>query len=220
MSRQATCNRGGEMSLSELVDARVDRDLDEQRGSPLVRRDLGHPQRKTFLMRPKRPPSSVVGAIRLFAKVLLELLDQCALRFVEPARNVHAGMDVEVAAPSPLEGRHALAAQHVNLARLRAGRDLDLERSGRAGNRERGAERRLRHRQVDGGVEVVAVALDAGLGDDADLDEEVARRAGELSGVSLASDTDALPVVDSGGNVDVDRAVVQRAADAVAGGAR
>ena len=36
MSRQATCDRGGEVSLSELVDARVDRNLDEQRGSPLV----------------------------------------------------------------------------------------------------------------------------------------------------------------------------------------
>ena len=129
-------------------------------------------------------------------------------------------MDVEVAAPSPLERRHALAAQHVHLARLRAGRDLDLDLAGRAGNRQRGAERRLRHRQVDGGVEVVAVALDAGLRDDADLDEEVARRACELSGMALAANADALAVGDAGGNVDVDRAVVQRAADAVAGGAR
>ena len=171
-------------------------------------------------MRPKRPPSPSSAAVRLFAEVLLELLDQRALRLVEPARDVHAGMDVEVAAPSSLEGRHALAAQHVNVARLRAGRDLDLDRPAGPGIVERGAERRLRHRQVDGGVEVVAVALDAGLRDDADLDEEVARGAGELSGVSLATNTDPLPVGDSGGNVDVDRAVVQRAADAVAGGAR
>ncbi len=69
-------------------------------------------------------------------------------------------------------------------------------------------------------MEVVAVALDAGLRDDADLDEEVARGAGELSGVSLATNADPLAVGDAGGNVDVDRAVVQRAADAVAGGAR
>ena len=41
---------------------------------------------------------------------------------------------------------------------------------------DRGAERRLRHRQLDDRVEVVAVALDAGLRRNADLDEEVARR--------------------------------------------
>ena len=59
-----------------------------------------------------------------------------------------------------------------------------------------------------------------GLRDHADLDEEVARRAAELAGVALATNADALAVGDPGRDVDVDRAVVQRAADPVAGGAR
>ena len=220
VSRQATCDRGGEVAPPEVVDARLDRNL-ARAARFAARAAAPRPSSAEHVLdAPEETAVAVVGAVRLFAEVLLELLDQRALRFVEPARDVDAGMNVEVAAPSPFEGRHALATQHVDVARLGAGGDLDLDLAGRAGNRERGAERRLRHRQVDGGVEVVAVALDAGLRDDADLDEEVARGAGELTGVPLAPNADPLPVGDAGGNVDVDRAVVQRAADAVAGGAR
>jgi len=42
-------------------------------------------------------------------------------------------------------------------------------------------------------VEVVTIALDARLRDDADLDEQVPRGAGKLPGVTLATNTDALP---------------------------
>ena len=55
------------------------------------------------------------------------------------------------------------AAEHLDVARLGAGRDLDLDLAGRARDGERRAERRLRHRQLDDGVEIGAVALDAGL---------------------------------------------------------
>ena len=126
-------------------------------------------------------------------------------------------MHVEVPAASPLERRHALAAQNLHVSRLGAGRDLDLDLARRPGNGERRAERRLRHRQVDHRVQVVAVALDAGLRVDADLDEEVARRASELACMALAPNADALPVGDARGDVEVDRALVQRATDAVAG---
>ena len=59
-----------------------------------------------------------------------------------------------------------------------------------------------------------------GCGINADLDEEVARGAAELAGVAFAANPDSLAVGDAGGNVDVHRAVVERATDAVADGAR
>ena len=100
-----------------------------------------------------------------------------------------------------------------------AGISTSISPSG-PGTDERRAERRLRHRQLDGGVEVVAVALDARLRPDADLDEEVAGRAAERARVPFAAHADPLAVVDAGGNVDVERALVQRSPDAVAGRAR
>ena len=220
VSRQAARDRGGEVAPPEVVD-RLRRREPARAGRFAARAAAPRPSSaERVLDAPEEPAVAVVGAVRLLAEILLELLDQRALRLVEPTRDVDAGVHVEVAAPSAFEGRHALAAQHVDVARLGAGGNLDLDLAGRAGNRERRAERRLRHRQVDGRVEVVAVALDAGVRGDADLDEEVARRAGELAGVSLAANADPLSVGDAGGNVDVDGAVVQRAADAVAGGAR
>ena len=105
-------------------------------GSPLVRRHLGHRQRKAFLMRPKKPPSPSSPRYGSSPRSLLELLEQRALRLVEPARDVDAGVHVEVAAPPPLERRHPLAAQHVNVARLGAGRISTSIVAGRAGNRD------------------------------------------------------------------------------------
>ena len=201
--------------------ASLDGNLHEQSGSPLVRRHLGHRQRNAFLMRPKKPPSLSSARYGSSPSVLLELLDQRALRFVEPARNVDARMHVEVAAPPAFERRHALPAEHLHVARLGARRDLDLDlarpaRARRAwcrappassSGRRRcgGRRRRARCRAAD----VTPTWTKRSPGGPA-----------ELAGVPLAANADPLPVGDPGGDVDVDRAVVQRAADPVAGGAR
>ncbi len=116
----------------------------------------------------------------------------------------------------PLHRGHALPPQNPDVAGLSAGWNLDLDLAVRARHRQRRPEGRLRHRQLDGSVEVVAVALDAFLRLHANLDEEVAGRAAERALVALAPDSDALAVVDPGRNVDVERSVAQRAAEAVA----
>src|SRR5262249_29222146 len=72
------------------------------------------------------------------------------------------------------------------------------------------AERRLDDREVDLGEHVVALAHEALVRPDADRDVEVARAAAERARVALAGESDALPVVDPGGHVHVERALLER----------
>ena len=86
-----------------------------------------------------------------------------------------------------------------------AGGQLEL---GRAVERLDGhgrAERRLDDRQVDLRVDVVALAHEARVRVDAHEHVDVARAAAERAGMTLAGDADALPVVDAGRDVDVER---------------
>ena len=205
MRREAPGDRGGIEAAAEVGDQLVGRDRDEQAGPALVRGDPGHRQRNAFLIRPKKPPSS--SSSRYGSSPSASPSCSTSARC---SSSSFRGMWTractwKLPSPPPLDRGHALPAQDLHVARLGAGRNLDLDLAARAGNRERRAERRLRHRQLDGGVEIVSVALDARLRPDADLDEEVAGRAAELAGVPLAADADPLPVGDAGGDVDVER---------------
>ena len=77
----------------------------------------------------------VVAPVRLGAELLVQLLEQRPLLVVEPARDVDAGMDVEVAAPPAFERRHPLTPQHLHVAWLDTRRDLDLDLTRRARRR-------------------------------------------------------------------------------------
>src|SRR5581483_9418644 len=85
------------------------------------------------------------------------------------------------------------------------GRDLD-----------RRAERGLGHRQVDGRVDVVALAHEAWVGSHVDAHVCVPCARAEDAGVPLAGEADLLAVVDAGWNLDVQPALFDDAAGALA----
>ena len=136
----------------------------------------------------------------------IELLEQPPLLVAQVAghRDVHE--HALVAAAEALEHGHALPLQDAHLAGLHAGRQLELDRPFEGLDRQRRAERGLHDRQVDLRVDVVPFADEARIGLHADEDVHVARAAAERARVPLAGDPDALPVVDAGGNVDVELA--------------
>src|SRR5439155_10924146 len=78
-------------------------------------------------------------------------------------------------------------------------------------DRDGGAERGLRHRQVDRGVDVVALSDEPFVGTDTNLDVHVAGATAERPGVTLAAQADALSVVDTCGNLDLERPLFDHA---------
>ena len=107
-----------------------------------------------------------------------------------------------------------------HLAGLHAGGKLELDGAVDRLDRHRRAERRLDDRQVDLRVDVVALAHEARIGLDVHEDVDVAGAAAERTSVSFARDSDALAVVDSGGDVDARLPRLDRPPRAVAVGAR
>jgi hypothetical protein len=118
--------------------------------------------------------------------------------------------------PGTPQARHAVPAHHDHLARLRAGRDADLDVAVERRGVEARAERGVRGRDVEHGDEVVAVAQEALVGGDADEDVEVAGRARPARRVPAAAQADALAVGDALGDVDAQRAAPHLAAPPVA----
>ena len=100
---------------------------------------------------------------------------------------------------------HALAAQRERVVRLRAGRDLQLERLVQRRHVERRAERGERGGHVDDGHEVVAVAHEALVLGDAHEHVQVAGRAALLARVAATGEADPLAVGDPSGHVDRQR---------------
>jgi hypothetical protein len=78
-----------------------------------------------------------------------ELLEQPALLVAEVARDGHVHEQAMVSAPEALEHRHALPAQHADLARLRSRLELELDVAVERRDASLRPERRLGHRQVD-----------------------------------------------------------------------
>ena len=104
----------------EELDERRARLLALCRAEPRPRRALSG-MRSSACRRSPRPACSVVVGRRL------ELLEQPALLVREPARHDDVHEHAVVAAAEALEDRHALAAQDVHLAGLRARLDLELD---------------------------------------------------------------------------------------------
>ena len=121
-----------------------------------------------------------------------------------------------IAAAEALQDRHAAAAQDTSLAGLRAGTELQLGVAVEGRHGERRAERSLRHRQVDGREDVVALAHEPLVAADSDEDVRIARGAADRAGVSLTRDPDPLPVVDPGRDLHVERALLDDPAGAAA----
>src|SRR5205814_1771842 len=107
-----------------------------------------------------------------------ELAEQLFLLRSQPRRDLDVEAHEQIAAAATLQRRHAFALEPEHLTRLRAGRYEDLllvafERL----DRETGAERGLRERQLAHVHEVVALALELGVGRDGDRDVQIARDA-------------------------------------------
>src|SRR4029079_16930864 len=90
--------------------------------------------------------------------------------------------------------------EHAHLARLCAGRELDLDRPLERLHGHLGADGGLDDVQVDGREDDVAVAHESRIRVDANADVDVARAAAERSRVALAADPDLLAAVDAGGD--------------------
>ena len=152
--------------------------------------------------------------------MLVELAQEATLLVAEVARYEDVDEDPLVAAATPLQDGHATARQDDDLARLRPGRQLELLLPVERRDREGGAERGLREGQVDGRVDVVALAHESLVGTDAHLDVDVAGPAADEPGVPVAGQADLLAVVDSRRDLDRERPLLDDAAGAAALGAR
>src|SRR5919197_1334442 len=75
---------------------------------------------------------------------------------------------------------------------------------------------RLRDRQIDRRVDVIAFSHEAFVRADANLDVDVSGPAAQCAGVSLAAQADALTVMDAGRDLDLERALLDHAAGAAA----
>src|SRR4029077_9441255 len=111
-----------------------------------------------------------------------------------------------------LEHGHPFPAQHADLTRLHAGREVELDRPLERLAGHRRAERRLDDRQVDLGIDVVALAYEPRVRAHVDEHVDVSRSAAERTGVTLARKPDPLPVVDARGHVDAELALLDGAA--------
>ena len=124
-----------------------------------------------------------------------------------------------VAAAGALQRRHALPAQDAHLARLRTGREVELVVALERRDRQLRAARCLDDRQVDLREDVVAVALEALVAGNADLDVRVTWDATVRARVAGAADPDPLGVVDSGRDLDLELLRLDCAAISVASSA-
>src|SRR4030095_8194467 len=144
---------------------------------------------------------------------LLELLEQFLLLGREIGRRLDVDLDVHVAALRRAHDRHALAAQAELVAALGAGRDVDarhlaVERR----HLDVAAERGLHHRDRHAQMYVAALALEELVAAHRQEDVEIAGRPAARPGLALAAEADARAVLDAGGDIDLERLVLARAA--------
>src|SRR4051812_6688425 len=158
--------------------------------------------------------------VRALVGALVELAQEAALLVVEVARHEHVDQDPLVAVTASLQNRHAAAVQDDDLARLRPRRQLELLLPVERRDREGGAERGLREREVDGRVDVVAFAHESLVGADLHLDIDVACPTADEPGVPHAGQADLLSVVDPRRDLDRQRPLLDDAAGAAALGAQ
>src|SRR5439155_12267493 len=144
-------------------------------------------------------------AVGILADLLRELDEQAALLRIQAARDANVEMHAQIAAASARERGHALAAQDADVARLHAWWDLELDLPLGRGHGDGRADGGVHHGQPDHRDQVVAVADEAVVGPHAHLDEGIAGMATGDTGVPLPLDANPLAVVDPGGDLDVER---------------
>src|SRR4029077_4794293 len=180
--------------------------------------------------RRRRRTASAEGALELaeqafglavcaFVGMLVELVQQAPLLVRQTAGYEDVDEDALVAAATALQDRHAAAVQDGDLAGLRSGRKLDLFLAVEGRDRESGPERSLREGQVGGRVDVVSLAHEPLVGTDVNFEIDVSRLAACRPGVTLAAQPDPLAVVDSGRDLDRERALLDDTSRAPALGA-
>src|SRR5690606_38958594 len=121
----------------------------------------------------------------------------------ERLRRLDVELHIEIAHILAAQHRHALALEADALARLGAGRDLDLG----AGIVERGyfefpTQGRRGHGDRYAGIKIGPVALEQVVRADRDEDVEIARRAAPQARFAFIGQADARAVLDALGNVD------------------
>src|SRR5207253_4955534 len=113
-------------------------------------------------------------------------------------RRLDADVAVEVAGIARAHALDPLAAQAERLAVLGALGQLDLGLAAERRHLDRSAERRTRHRDRDGAMQVVAVALEDLVRLHPDLDVEIAVRPAVRSRLAVAARSDPHAFVDAG----------------------
>src|SRR5690606_36175947 len=149
-----------------------------------------------------------------------EFLEQFALLAAQVLRGFDVELDVEIANILTAQHRHALALEANALARLGAGRHLQLgpgivER----GNLELAAQRSRGHGDRHTRVKVCTVALEEAMRLDGNEDVEIARRTAAHTGLALIGQANTGAVLNALGDIDRELTVLLAAALATTIGA-
>src|SRR5690606_3460956 len=150
------------------------------------------------------------------APQLGEAAQQLLLLLAELGRHLDDDGDEQVAAAAPLEVGHAPAPQPEGRARRRPPGHLELLDAVERLELQRRAQHRLRVGQLDRRVQVDAVAGEAGMGPDPQVDVEVARPAAPGARRAPPREPQRRAGVDAGGDVDRVGALLDDAALAAA----
>ena len=135
-----------------------------------------------------------------------ELAQQVLLLGVEPGGGLHHGVHDDVATAVAAQVGDPEPAQRDRVARLGAAPDVEVAGTVEGVHGEGGAQGGGGHRHLDGGVQVVAAALEDGVPVDGHLDVEVTGRPGAVADLALAGELDAGTGVDTGRDLEGERA--------------
>ena len=156
-------------------------------------------------------PSSIAHASELAEKLLLLVRERCRRN----DRHLHMLIAVAVAA----QLGNALALEAEVRARLRAGRNLQLDLLGQCRNLDVIAQRSLRERQRNLAVNIIVLAVEEVMRLDAKDDVQVAVRAALGAAFPFAVQTNLSALINTRRNADVDFTLLLHFARAVAGAA-
>src|SRR5215470_2993015 len=183
------------------------------------RRPQGRPAR---LLRAPKPLAAVEGIAQAGEEALLawrelarrrflpaqlgELAKQFFLLRLQLGRRLHGDMDDQVAPAGAVQPLGAAPEHRDRLAGLRPRADVQIGGTVQGVHRERRAERRGRHGNRHGAVQVVTLPLEDLVRPLHDLQEQVAGRPAAGTGLTLAGQLDVGTVLDPGRDPYLDRA--------------
>src|SRR5208283_3297983 len=133
-----------------------------------------------------------------------ELAQQLSLNACELFWCLDGHLHDEISATALVEMGHALRAKTKFLPALCAFRNLQHGRTFERGYLHLGAERRLRERDGQDAMQVIAIALEELVRLDREHDVQIAGGSAEATGIALALIADARSLFDSCRNADVD----------------